>query len=254
MRRLRRLFAGLGVRRRLEGLHAAGSAAVDDVVEPSLAERDVHLLVLALHQLAHLRREMVGPDQAGVAAFDAPDDAAAVGKDVRDDVGSLDARVLGLDVEDQVPVLDVVVVTDLCRPPDAGLFGFGLDARERLERPLGAEGREHGAVADALHLREGGLRERIVGAMPKRLCEELVAVGIVLRRRPDGQHLDGVVLGALLEENFRDAHGGVTGGDEIYLRFGHQGLLALITGRRSARSLRKLARCHRPRTSHYRRS
>ena len=86
-------------------LHAADRAALDDVVELPVAQRDDHLHLLALHEAAHVERDVGATHLIGVDALVALDDAAAVGEEVRDDVRLVEARVLRLDVVDVLLVL-----------------------------------------------------------------------------------------------------------------------------------------------------
>jgi len=79
-------------------LHAAGALAVDDRIEPPLAEGLHHLHVLGLHQGAHVGDDVLALDGVGVGALVALEDPAAVGEEVGDDVRLAEARVLGLHV------------------------------------------------------------------------------------------------------------------------------------------------------------
>ena len=64
------------------------------------------------------------------------DDAAAVGEKVRDDVRLVEAAVLGLDVERQGLVLDVVVEADL-RADERGADDLALGLLQLLGGPVG---------------------------------------------------------------------------------------------------------------------
>lgn len=80
-------------------------------VEVAAQQLPHQLLVLRAHQLRH-RVDVVGLlDEVGVVGA-GRGEHGAVEEDVGADVGRLDARVLGLDVVDPLPVAEVVVVAD----------------------------------------------------------------------------------------------------------------------------------------------
>src|SRR5438270_181092 len=72
----------------------------EDVVELTVSERDEHRLVLLLHELAHEIGKAVGAEVLGIRRLHGLEDSAAVGKQMRDDVRMLDARVFRLDMEE----------------------------------------------------------------------------------------------------------------------------------------------------------
>src|SRR5512138_294637 len=94
----------------LPGLVGGGLLRVRgvDVVVDAVDEVPQHLLVLLLHQLADDLREVLGADDVRVGRLLRGEDVPA-DEEVRDDVGVLQARVLGLDVVHLPLVLDVVV-------------------------------------------------------------------------------------------------------------------------------------------------
>ena len=82
---------------------------LEQLVELAHAERHEHALVLLLHQAAHEGLHVRASHMLRVLGARGLDDAPTVGKQVRDDARILDARILGLDVENAAPVPDIVI-------------------------------------------------------------------------------------------------------------------------------------------------
>ncbi len=217
------------VRRLGEHLHAAEGAPLDDRVELSVAQRDDHLHLLPLHELAHVEGDVRAADRLGVVALVALDDAAAVGEEVRDDVRLVEAAVLRLDVEDLVLVLDVVVEADLSAV-EARLAHLALELCERVGRPVLHRALEVDEVAvEALHPRERGLGERRRRVDAQGAREELLPVGVVRSGcSPGAQDGDGVIDPPLVDQPFRYLGSGSTRRRERALR--HSGGMILRFG------------------------
>ncbi len=71
--------------------------------------------MLFLHQVANRLAKILAANILGVRGFGALEDATAVGKQMRNDVGILDSRILRLNMEHTPTVFDVVIESEKWR-------------------------------------------------------------------------------------------------------------------------------------------
>ncbi len=87
--------------------------------------------MLRLHQAAHVAGNIGARELSVIQSLVALDDPPAVGKKMRDDVGSVESGVLGLHVKYGALVLYVVVEPHL-RPPERWPAHLGFEAQQVL--------------------------------------------------------------------------------------------------------------------------
>jgi hypothetical protein len=81
-------------------------------VVDAIAQLDEHRLVLLLHEPLDDGREIARPQMLGVRRLARRNDATAIGEQVRDHMGVIDARVFSLNVIQLALVSDVGVVSN----------------------------------------------------------------------------------------------------------------------------------------------
>ncbi|OGR08103.1 MAG: hypothetical protein A2341_20650 [Deltaproteobacteria bacterium RIFOXYB12_FULL_58_9] len=91
-------------------LAGASGAFTDLCIEPAADEILDHSLVLVLHQVDQQLAQPLAVDDVGIGGL-ARFHNVSPHKNVGDDVGIVNARVLRLNVEDLVPVPNVVIVS-----------------------------------------------------------------------------------------------------------------------------------------------
>ncbi len=201
-------FLDIDLGREVEKIHPSHGAPLDDRVEAAIAERQRHLELLTLHELSHEGRYVVAAHMLRVRALAALDDAAAVREKVGDDVRLVQAAVLGLDVEREVSVLDVIVEADL-RPQKRRAHHLALELLQSSssdQRPM-ASSRGPCSLATPSIRSKASFREVGRRIDAQRLGGGALAPRGIVRavRGPDGEQGHRVVGAPLVEQPLGDA-------------------------------------------------